>query len=502
MTPDEALALLRGGPHGIAKWNLRRGILADRKQLPNLIRADLRGADLRGVDLRGMYLHWADLRGANLRGVDLYEANLYEANLGGVNLDLADLRGANLHGANLHGASLFGCQLNRAELGRVDGRRTDFSMTQLVSEGFWRWVRGVLIQLVSWQTVRAVGGLQVLTKASYIMLALVPLLAGAWQGVKVWVGQSKHDVSEALKHIDRSADRRHDQIDAATNQEAEQLRGATRRLQTALEQREKWWLGAAPKDAVEALKDVDRAIEHHQAAILKESAHDTDELHKATQKLQALLERDEFNPRLPVAWALGFFAALFVALGHFVYQIACPELVKEQTADKFADSLLSGFSSDSAGHDRRDRLARATNALGELADRMPTRRHRNLVRRHGRVVWIPSNPEFFEEPTEPAASPEEKSASTEPAAAPASEPDEKPVERPATEPLSPVVSAGPGLMRVAIDEGARAEYQLKSLEKRGPAVAAFLLYAVAGVLIGWLVLSQSWAVAKAAGWAA
>jgi hypothetical protein len=417
---EEALKLLTGGPEGVAKWNAWREENAKRatpEPLPdltkavltevdltkanlekvnlqgaklfrtnlsdanlsdanlsgaNLFAANLQRADLPGTNLSGANLAMVNLQDAVLSDANLFEARLLRANLQGAGLITTDLTGAKLFRANLAGALLFKSQLNRADLDGIDGRFTDFSNTEFESASFWRRMWGKVVRFFTWRTVRAVGALQVLTKASYVMLALVPILAGLWLGVRSW---------------------------------------------------------AAPAGL---------------------TAH------------------------MPSAWAVGFFAALFVVLGHFVYQVWCPELVKEQTPDKFAEAQLAGFSAD--GHDKNDRLTRATNALKELAEHASPRCHANLVRRHGRVVWIPSNLEFFEIPPD----------------TPAENKDGNPPRR--------VVSAGPGLMRVAIEEGARAEYELQALRNRGTAVISFAFYAIAGVLIAWLVGSQSWSVMKAVGW--
>ena len=380
----------------------------------NLSKADLTRAkftwvDLTGADLTGADLTWADLAGTKLRGADLRDAKLHGTNLSGTELQEANLRGAILIGVNFTETDLIGVNLDGC-----DGRYADFSHTTYTSS---TWTSDLVARLFTWQKVRSVGGLQILTKASYTMIALVPILAGVWQGVKVWAIQSKQEVSQAVK-------------------------------------------------------DLDHATERRRAAASEPVAQELDQVRAVTHKLQALIDRGDFDHKLPSAWAMAFFAALFVVAGHFVYQVRCPELVAQKTPDKFADEQLAGFSA--TGDDRNDRLVRATNALKELAETEPTRRHRNLVRRHGRVVWLPSNREFFEMP---------RDLTSEGGAAK----------------LSPI-SGGPELMRVVIEEGARAEYELSALRDRPSAVVAFLLYAAAGALIVWLVLSQSWSVAKSAGW--
>jgi|SRR5215468_1625478 len=101
MSNDDHLAILR---RGAATWNAWR---AERKEMPDLSRADLRGLDLSGFDLSQ-----ADLRDADLRGT-----NLSQADLSGTHLERANLFKAVLDGAELEGAFLCGAQfLNCAQL--------------------------------------------------------------------------------------------------------------------------------------------------------------------------------------------------------------------------------------------------------------------------------------------------------------------------------------------------------------------------------------------------
>jgi hypothetical protein len=448
MNRDEVLNLLKEGQPGIDKWNgwMRKQRESD-SQSPvpdfsgvNMEAMKIDGVDLSGVNLSGANLSYSSLGYAKLGRANLVQATisratlvwatLVKAKLNGVDLTGTDLTGANLTGADLTGAnltgakigavSLEGVQLCMAKLDHCDGRYTNFSGSTIQSSNWHPWLRSIILRCLSWQTVRAVGGLQLLTKASYMMLILVPILAGVWQSLKMWSGQPIHEVSEAVRNLEQTAERR-------------------------------------------------------EATVPESIAHEIDRVRTVSQRLQTLIDSGHFDPKLPSAWALGFFAALLVVHGHFVYQLACPDLIKEQTPDKFAEGQLAGFSTE--GQDKKDRLTRATNALKELAEQAAPRRHRNLVHRHGRLVWIPNDLDLFEIPTyryEPSD--------------------------PADPEGYPVVSAGPGLMRIAIEEGARAEYELKGYEKRLGALIAFGFYSAAGLLVVRLVYSQAHAVAKAAGW--
>src|SRR4051794_5642880 len=94
----DALALLRGGPEGVAEWNRRRSA---GEAIPNLARAHLVGTYLPGDEPREVYLGGADPLRADLADADLAKAHLREANLGG-----GALRGAHLVGADLIRADL------------------------------------------------------------------------------------------------------------------------------------------------------------------------------------------------------------------------------------------------------------------------------------------------------------------------------------------------------------------------------------------------------------
>jgi uncharacterized protein YjbI with pentapeptide repeats len=133
MDRDEALKLLKGGGEGISEWNRRR---ESREEIPDLVRADLRGdalssADLRGADLSGADLRGAQLSGARFRGADLRSADLRGADLRGANLSLANLSNAQLSNAQLSSAHLVGARLLGADLSLADLNLADLSGADL-----------------------------------------------------------------------------------------------------------------------------------------------------------------------------------------------------------------------------------------------------------------------------------------------------------------------------------------------------------------------------------
>ena len=100
MTRDEAIELLRSGPEGVAEWNRWIDDLPGR-ELPNLIRADLKNAEIIGAKLVN-----AELREANLSGANLILSELCNTDFRGANLRMSSLVDTNLYGADFRGADL------------------------------------------------------------------------------------------------------------------------------------------------------------------------------------------------------------------------------------------------------------------------------------------------------------------------------------------------------------------------------------------------------------
>src|SRR5687767_3793444 len=53
-----------------------------------------------------------------------------------------------------------------------------------------------LRKILDWRRIRALGELQVLTRASYFMLVFVPLLAGLWPGVRLLINRYNQVASD------------------------------------------------------------------------------------------------------------------------------------------------------------------------------------------------------------------------------------------------------------------------------------------------------------------
>ena len=95
----------------VVQFLYESGLIAKKRPIIDLLRADLRGANLLGVGLRG-----ADLNGAHLSGAHLFRADLKWAVLSFADLSGADLRRVDLLEADLWDTDLSGADLWRASL--------------------------------------------------------------------------------------------------------------------------------------------------------------------------------------------------------------------------------------------------------------------------------------------------------------------------------------------------------------------------------------------------
>lgn len=198
-------------------------------------------------------------------------------------------------------------------------------------------------------------------------------------------------------------------------------------------------------------------------------------------------------PSLGKSLALAFFAAVFVTFGLLVYQIFVPDSIRKHDEDEFIDLHHQRYPEDAK--DRNDGLRRAIDHLEAIAKKRPDR-HPNFVEHHGDTIWIPPRDEigWFEDWKPPAKENDTGGDDAEKAEQSADETGQ-------SESGSRMgVVPGAERRRITIEEGAKAEYWLKSREKLVGAWASFILYGIGiGCLLAILVI-QSNEVRKAAGW--
>lgn len=129
LTRDEAIKILRSGPHGVHEWNKHR---QNKVEIPELNDISLAGIDLSSFHLSGLKLMRCDLTKAILTGAKLDSADLTKANLTGAALTDADLSGANLTGATLNQADLVRVDLSKARCAGASLQQADLSYARVI----------------------------------------------------------------------------------------------------------------------------------------------------------------------------------------------------------------------------------------------------------------------------------------------------------------------------------------------------------------------------------
>jgi len=332
----------------------------------------------------------------------------------------------------------------RAELLDTDWRRVDVRKLKLQSSRFAKAARA-LAAITDWRTVRAVGRLSFLSRVSVAALIVVPILAGAWPAIRVAVNGYNRALTSAAADFERTA---------------EQLRDVSSRV-----------------GEPEAL---DPIITRFEAS--------------ADDWLERFGEMTLDQPLLPISLAFAFFAAASITIGQLLYQMLCPRRVQQDDEETFVEWFIQRYESE---EDRPDGLRRACDALESYA-RVNPRRHPNLVEHHGDMVWIPSKErtEWFKE----AEFDQELEALGRKETAGESIPkehweaaDEMATQRP------PGYVGGEERKRIALEEGARAEYRREGRKSPGRAFTALAFYALGFALLALILIIQIDSVAKAAG---
>jgi hypothetical protein len=149
-----------------------------------------------------------------------------------------------------------------------------------------------------WMKIRALGELQILTRASYALLLVVPILAGVWPAVRVAFNRYNDAISDSREALDSASD--HLKYIAATLSEHPDASSSVDRILLSLDAR----LQSIVTDY--ALPPIE-------------------------------------NLSLPSVWAIAFFAALSVTFGHVIYQAFAPELVRRFTLRDYEREEVRSF---------------------------------------------------------------------------------------------------------------------------------------------------------------
>lgn len=172
------------------------------------------------------------------------------------------------------------------------------------------------MRFVTWKGIRNVGELHILTRASYLMLGIVPMLAALWPGVRVVVNRYNDVVTDSTAALERTSQ--------SLQRDAVRLR---EELAGAFEKAPGAGLSSPRLDtALTAINQASLELERRTAAFVKDHPPRTLE-----------------DPRLPPTWAIAFFAALAVLVGHVIYQIAAPPILKQNSMSQFVSSRLDEY---------------------------------------------------------------------------------------------------------------------------------------------------------------
>lgn len=166
-----------------------------------------------------------------------------------------------------------------------------------------------LQSLLTWQLVRGIGEVQLLTRASYIMLALVPVLAGIWPSVRLVIDKHNETLKKTTSELQ--------EISQRLSSEAEALKN------------------------LHLPDNLDRNSASH---TIDEFVYQVSKLASTVNTKVSQLERfGTLSPWLPVSWTLAFFAALGVTFGHLVYQTQAPEVVRKNSRDEYVSRKRQSF---------------------------------------------------------------------------------------------------------------------------------------------------------------
>lgn len=194
-------------------------------------------------------------------------------------------------------------------------------------------------RLLSWRLVRSLGELQILTRVSYAMLIIVPILAGTWPAVRLVVNQHDKALTEAAAIFDRATTRFFETQDRIFR--------------------------TMPGSAVDAKSSEPTGPIQQNKLPVAESLHAVadDFARQVNQYNHDHASRTIESLQMPRTFVAAFMAALSVVLAHSLYQMFAPETVRRMTIDQY----ILEKREDYAKHRSFEAVSVATDVLGEDA---------------------------------------------------------------------------------------------------------------------------------------
>lgn len=186
-----------------------------------------------------------------------------------------------------------------------------------------------LKRYLNWRIVRGVAELQILTRASYIMLVFVPILAGTWPAVRLYVNSHNEAVVKATEILENNS---------------KYFDSARKKLTKTMTQ-----VDSLPPKALVIIDNLE-----------KNSNEFSSDVNKFTNDF---MPRTLDEPLLPWTWAAAFFASLFAVLAHLIYQLSAPEILRRYDLDGFVKLRKEDYSN----HPSEEAINRAQEYLGTRA---------------------------------------------------------------------------------------------------------------------------------------
>ena len=148
-------------------------------------------------------------------------------------------------------------------------------------------------KILLWTNIKSMAKLEILTRASYLLLITIPLLAALWPGVKVIINQYNDSINKTVSILEYSTAR---------------LEFESKKLDRHLSNNN------LSQDIQVIIKNLEVNIK-----TIK------DNIANASIK----------NDFLPTTWALLFFASISIFIAHLIYQSSVPTLINEKEIDDF-----------------------------------------------------------------------------------------------------------------------------------------------------------------------
>ncbi len=174
---------------------------------------------------------------------------------------------------------------------------------------------GILYQLMNWRKVRTLGELQVITKASYIMLIVVPILAGIWPGVRMGLNSYNKTIEESIILLENASIK-------------------------------------FEYEAQNSITFIDSAIQND---LISKAENTIDTLNTRIDNLiQNYSNLTIEKKNLPNIWVIVFLAALSIFIAQLVYQSNAPSAIRRDGFDDFIINRKSDYASNpnNSGIDR------------------------------------------------------------------------------------------------------------------------------------------------------